>query len=213
MNTELRNALVSITTLQRTLPEIFMAQCRRRGFLSRHIEHRAIIGGHAQCYDAYDTLRHRLGEGFLFILCGSRGGGKTQIATSLACDEIERMKLFWKRYREIQWPLYSTARGLFLEIRATYGNSDSDESQILRRFVEPHLLVIDETQERGNTEWEDMALTDIIDKRYGMQRDTIIISNLTRAELPAALGPSIISRLHETGEVIECNWPSFREKK
>ena len=41
----------------------------------------------------------------------------------------------------------------------------------------------------------------------------IIIANLRREELVKSLGTSIISRMHEGGEVIECNWPSFRESK
>jgi DNA replication protein DnaC len=157
-------------------------------------------------------LRDQLGDGFLFVLAGKRGTGKTQIATSIAVEEIARMVPLWRQYRECHWPFYITARQLFREIRATYSrDSEMDEVQILKRFSDPHLLVIDEAHERGNTEWEDRTLTDLIDRRYGMKKDTILISNMTRAELPAALGPSIISRLHETGGVIECNWESFRE--
>ncbi len=118
----------------------------------------------------------------------------------------------WKRYQEHHWPLYTTAAALFVEIRSSYDpNSTHKELDVLKKFSEPHLLVIDEAQVRGNTPFEDRTLTDLVDRRYGMQRDTLIISNLTRAELPKAMGPSIISRLHECGDVIECNWPSFRE--
>jgi DNA replication protein DnaC len=41
-------------------------------------------------------------------------------------------------------------------------------------------------------------------------RPTIITSNLTRRELFAALGNSIVDRARENGKSIEFNWPSFR---
>ncbi len=192
--------------------EMFLAQTRRRGLLNRHVCNRRAIYTHQPSREAYDRMSSQIGSGFIFVLCGPRGSGKTQIATSLACEEMDRMTPLWKTYREDHWPMYTTARNVFTEIRATYDpDSELNEVQILKRFSEPHLLILDEAQERGNTEWEDKTLTDIIDRRYGLQHDTIIISNLTRGELPKAFGPSIISRLHECGDVIECNWPSFRE--
>lgn len=188
-------------------------QMRRRGFMDRHVANSGTISPHPES-DAVLQKISQAPDGFMFVLCGPRGVGKTQIATTIACKEQDRMAVLWKQFSEENWPLYTTARSIFREIRATFNpNSECDEVKILKRFSESYLLIIDEAQERGNTEWEDKTLTDILDRRYGMRRNTIIISNLLRTQLPAALGPSIISRLHECGEVIECNWPSFREKQ
>lgn len=194
--------------------EWLFTHARRRGFMQRHVDNRDCVADCAEEKAVYERLLGLLWTGFIFVLTGRRGSGKTQIATTLACDEFDRVAPDWRNYQEMAWPLYTTARALFAEIRSTYDpNSEMNEVQVLHKFSEPCLLVIDEAQERGNTEWEDRTLTDIIDRRYGMQRDTIIICNLTRQEIAAALGTSIVSRLHECGEVIECNWPSFREKK
>ena len=75
------------------------------------------------------------------------------------------------------------------------------------------LLAIDETHDRGHTEHEDRILSRIVNKRYAALRSpTILISNETRSAASESLGASIVSRVHEAGKVIECDWPSFREQ-
>jgi DNA replication protein DnaC len=106
---------------------------------------------------------------------------------------------------------YTTAMGLFLRIRATYGKGAGEtEAEVIREISKIPLLVIDEIQERGGTAWEDRLLTHIIDKRYGAERATILIANLTEAGLADSIGDSITSRLFETGGIIELTGPSFR---
>ena len=78
------------------------------------------------------------------------------------------------------------------------------------RFIHPQLLVIDEAQERGESDWESRMLTHVVDKRYFLQRDTLLISNLKLDEFKASIGTSICSRLIETGGAILADWPSFR---
>ena len=51
----------------------------------------------------------------------------------------------------------------------------------------------------------------MIYKRYGAMKDTILISNQTPDVFQKAIGSSILSRLQETGAIIQCDWPSFRE--
>ena len=109
-------------------------------------------------------------------------------------------------------PRYVKASDIFRDIRSTYrSESRESETSIFKSFTRPKLLIIDEAQERAETEFEDRALTHIIDKRYDSMLHTVIISNLTKDALAKSLGTSIVSRIHETGDVIECNWPSFRE--
>lgn len=134
-------------------------------------------------------------------LIGERGPGKTQMGVALIRDNSERGKVSH----------YTTAMEIFLALKASYRSGATEsEAEILKRFTNPTLLVIDEMQERGETAWEDRLLTHLIDKRYGSERDTLLISNLKQEDFMAALGPSIVSRLIETGGVVNCNWPSFR---
>jgi hypothetical protein len=50
----------------------------------------------------------------------------------------------------------------------------------------------------------------LLDRRYDNLNSTVLIANQDKAAFAASVGDSIVSRIHETGESIECNWPSFR---
>lgn len=143
-----------------------------------------------------------LEKGGLVAMIGGRGTGKTRHAAE-AIRDIAPNKSH-----------YITAMGIFLRIRSSYDSrSKETEQDVVKELSKCRLLVIDEIQERGNTEWEDRLLTHIIDQRYSNMRPTILIANLTKKELAASLGPSIVSRLNETGSVIELTGPSHRTKK
>jgi DNA replication protein DnaC len=155
------------------------------------------------------TEGHGSPEGSLFALWGPRGTGKTQLAV-MAAMEFPLPIL----PQENRLPRYVKASDIFREIRGTFKReSTATEKDVVASFITPLLLIIDEAQERGESDFENITLTHIIDKRYDAMLHTIIISNLRREELGKSLGASIVSRIHETGQDIECNWPSFREKR
>jgi DNA replication protein DnaC len=147
-----------------------------------------------------DVVLSRLGSGSIIGLIGSRGTGKTQIAVQAVRETC----------RKTHGARYVKALDVFLAIRATYNSERQTEREVVKEFVQPSLLVIDEIHVRGDRPWEDMVLTHIIDKRYDAMRDTIIISNQEEPRFLESLGPSIVDRMHECGGVIECHWPSFR---
>jgi DNA replication protein DnaC len=99
----------------------------------------------------------------------------------------------------------------FMEGKQSY-RKDSDETEmgVLKRYRTPDLLVIDEIGKRGETTWEDTLLFELIDMRYRDMSDTLLISNQTQQEFTASLGPSLASRMKETGGVVECNWKGWR---
>ena len=144
----------------------------------------------------------KLGSGFLIALIGVRGCGKTQLA-------VELMRLETKRLREAR---YVTALEFFLKLRASYRkNASASEAEVLDDYATPSLLVIDEIARRGETDFENNFLFGLIDRRYRDVSDTIIISNQERAEFCTSIGPSLSSRMQETGGIIECAWQSYRE--
>lgn len=151
----------------------------------------------------HDRIGSRILAGGMAVLVGPRGTGKTRIA-------IEAM-------RSTEQPLfpmrYTTAMGVFLDIRATWtkgGRGTATEADVIDDYATRPILCIDEIQERGHTEWEDRLLTHIIDRRYGAMLPTIIIANLLEPALPECLGPSIYSRIQETGGVIRMEGMSHR---
>jgi hypothetical protein len=40
---------------------------------------------------------------------------------------------------------------------------------------------------------------------------TVLIANLDAAEFAENVGDSIVSRIHEIGEAVLCDWPSYRK--
>lgn len=149
----------------------------------------------------FHTLRTVLGTGFIAALIGTRGTGKTQMASELIRANSHGLKS----------SRFVLAMDIFLAIRASYRkDSATDESRVVEEFCKPRLLVIDEIQERAETPFEDRILTHLINRRYNDEKDTLLIGNITEAQFKEAMGSSIVTRLNETGGMIVCNWASFR---
>lgn len=146
-------------------------------------------------------LSELLGSGFFAALIGIRGNGKTQLAVEL----IRANARLNKR------SLYCTAARFLMDVKATY-KQDSEESErdIIATYAKPALLVVDELAVRAETKWEECLLAELVDRRYGNLKDTLILSNQDRPGFETSLGPSLISRLNETGGLVECDWESFR---
>jgi len=147
-------------------------------------------------------LRQKVGSGFLVCLVGVRGCGKTQLA-------VELMK-FNSRER-LKASRYCSAMEFFLAIKGCYSGRKTSEENVLADFRSFPFLVIDEAGRRGETEWEDRMLFELLDKRYGDMTDTLLISNQSIDEFSRVLGASLSSRMNETGGVIECGWEPFRK--
>jgi DNA replication protein DnaC len=159
---------------------------------------------------AYEGALAVVNQGGMACVLGQRGTGKTQLATELA-----RAFIAGRAGKDEDNPvLYVRAMELFAALRGAFRKgSDQTEMDVLAKFRKVPLLVIDEIQERGETEFEDRTLVLLLDQRYGDMRPTLILSNLARAELAASLGKSVVSRIQEVGTVIECNWKSYRTAK
>lgn len=151
--------------------------------------------------DAFRKLSNRLGSGFLVALIGTRGNGKTQIGVELMKVSTDNLKS----------ALFTTATGFFMAVKATYRrDAQETEAGVLKVYCKPSLLVIDEAARRAETGWENNLLFELLNQRYNGMTDTIMICNMGRADFEQSLGASLVSRMNETGGIIDCNWPSFR---
>lgn len=151
---------------------------------------------------AWESISPRLGTGAIIPILGPRGTGKTQLA-------VEAVRYVTGRGGAA---LYIKAMGFFLDVREAMRSDEKSEKAAIRSFSLPRLLVIDAMEVRGETDFENRILDYVIDLRYDSGMDTILISNQTREEFSKSVGPSIISRVHQVGDTIECNWQSFRGK-
>jgi len=148
-----------------------------------------------------EKIDAKLGTGFLIILTGNRGCGKTQMG-------VELMKRSAESFRT---SLFIDPLDFFSDIKATYKkDSNETEKTVVRKYRKPRLLVIDEIGQRGETDWENQWLFKLLNHRYYDMTDTLMTCNLTPEEIQKNLGDSLISRLNQTGGIIHCTWPSFR---
>lgn len=136
------------------------------------------------------------------ILAGDRGNGKTQVGVE-CCRAIAR---------EAKPVLYIKRRHLGMALREAYRDgARQSEREALGQFLRPHLLVIDECHEVPEKDFERMALTDIVDTRYGTGcKATVLIANCRSEDVRSLFGDSIVDRTAEGGGLVWFGFPSFR---
>ena len=108
---------------------------------------------------------------------------------------------------------YNKTMDFFKAIKDSYKMPDKTESDIIKDYKKPKLLVLDEIQVRSESAWENNLLTNLIDIRYDYMLNTILIGNLVIDKVRDSVGDSIYSRMEETGGIINCNWESFRTRE
>lgn len=157
---------------------------------------------HEKWADALKRARRIVERNAMLVLLGDRGNGKTQLAVELIRQTCNNLKS----------AVYVRSREIGMCMRRAYGSDASiTEIAAVDRFVAPHLLVIDECQERPDSDWEIRTLTLLLDKRYGAMKPTVMIANCTDEQFKDLMGSSIVDRLKEGGGRIMFDWPSFRQ--
>ena len=173
---------------------------------------------HTLWADALNRLVCRTGRnGFMAVLLGRPGTGKTQMASEwlrfvLASTKdpkkIEQYNPGWLAMHV----LYRKASDVFRDIRETY-DTKSSERTVIDRFRNVTALVVDEIDNRARTDFENRILRDILDDRYRDGRDTVLVTNAGTLHVFLSQTPAYLrSRLAESGLIVDCSWPSFREK-
>ena len=148
-------------------------------------------------------LNGKLGTGLFAVLTGKHGSGKTQLGVEMMRHQIDDLH---------RSAVFLSATEFFIQVKATYRpDSQTSEADVLAKYAKPGLLVVDEIEKRGASEWENNLIFHLFNRRYNAVKDTLLISNLPESELCQHLGPALVSRLNETGGVISCNWASRRD--
>lgn len=141
-------------------------------------------------------------HGTCMALVGRPGTGKTHVATAILESVIGRDMV----------GLYTTQADMLRAFRATYSNNGQTEDQVLDYYAGPDLLVVDEIGfALGNLQKIQATLFDVFDRRYRHRRPTILVGNLTPAELWDYLGERISRRVMEDdGVVIAFDWEPYK---
>lgn len=156
----------------------------------------------AKAFAEHFPVAMELGASFVF--CGKPGTGKTHLACAIGNHVMQAFGAsvaFMTVFEAIQ------------RVKATYGDSTKTESQVMRSFAEVDLLILDEVGVQFGTKYEEVIITDIINRRYSDMRPTLILSNLTSDELSEYLGARVVDRMYEGGGgVLAFDWDSYRAK-
>jgi DNA replication protein DnaC len=110
----------------------------------------------------------------LFIWSDARGSGKTRLASSIA-NELMKKDV---RVR------YESANKILSEIQKAWSDSGVSENEILKNYIEPRVLIIDDFGARSGKDWMDEKFLMIIDARYQGNKVTIFTSNYEIERLP-----------------------------
>jgi len=157
----------------------------------------------ATCKRYAEKFEDRLAMGGGLVLCGKPGTGKTHLACAIANHIITEF---------CRVPLFTSVTKMSRAVKSTYSTkSDKTESEMIREFVQPDLLILDEVGAQRGTETELLLAQEIIDERYQQVRPTILISNLPETELAKYIGDRALDRMYEGGgAVLAFDWDSYR---
>lgn len=150
-----------------------------------------------------DTIKDRVAEGTGMIFTGQAGTGKTHLSTAIANAIIPL------GYSAV----FITASDAMRSIKRTYDPSSlMTESDAIDALVAPALLILDEIGMQNRTDHEKQLMFEIINKRYERVKPTILLSNLSSADLKEFLGERIMDRMRQGGgRMIGFEWDSFRK--
>ena len=154
------------------------------------------------CQKYADNFDTRLSAGGGMIFCGEAGTGKTHLASAII------NKIIHDQYASV----FMSALAATRHVKATYAkDSYKSESDAIKDFLRPDLLVIDEVGVQFGTDAEKIILFEIINQRYQHVKPTILISNLTLDELSEYIGERVVDRMYEGGgAVLSFDWGSYR---
>jgi DNA replication protein DnaC len=153
--------------------------------------------------EGFDRVRLK---GSWLLLVGGPGTGKTHLACAILASVI----------RAGHTGLFMAVSSALRTIRDAYSpRAQRSETEAIALLTTPDLLVLDEVGVAiGSEDTRRAMLFEVLNTRYAEVRPTILIGNLTAAEMEAYLGERIMDRLLELGSAtVPFTWPSYRREK
>ena len=191
-----------------------------------------VLPGNKDAYEAAKAFVDRHCEtpkerGMGLLLMGPVGSCKTHTAAAIANHEIDgwRFEISPERVRDLEdsgythsgWNYrdnppkikFTSVVDMLSTIRAAYDGED-DVQDVIWRFCNTDLLILDDMGTEKLTEWGSERLFEIVDHRYNENLPMIITTNLTPAQLKKAVGDRIYDRIREVCRMVSITEGSYR---
>jgi DNA replication protein DnaC len=150
------------------------------------------------------NFEENLKKGNSVILSGNVGTGKTHLACAVGNYIIKNLN---------RTALFLNAIDAFSKIKETYSKkSEISEIEAINQFVDIDLLILDEFGVQVGSETEKLILFRIINRRYEYLKPTILITNLSVAEIKK-FEERIFDRLKDNGILLNFVGESNRKSK
>lgn len=186
---------------QSGIPDRFQS-CALKDYLVENEEQRKIVEFATSYADEFATDH----SGRCAIFMGKPGTGKTHIACAIGLRAMHRYG---------RTVMFTTVSKMARKVREckSFG-SDMSESEAIRLFTTPDLLILDEVGLQSGTDAEARTIFDILNDRHEAYMPTIFLTNLDEQGMRLALGERLFDRLREDG----CarwvfDWASHRGRK
>ncbi|WP_164707921.1 ATP-binding protein [Paraburkholderia phosphatilytica] len=201
-----REAAEQARERQDRIEKRFAASGIPRGFVDRTFDSYrcdtpAKSSAHAKCKAFADAFLKHLDRGTMLLLLGNTGTGKSHLAIAAASAIMARGHS----------AMYETAFKTVSRMRdCMRRDAPIGTAEMLRIYGEVDLLILDEIGIQAATDDVKAHLTNVIDQRYCNARPTILITNLSKADLAEYVGERIADRMRERASVIPFDWQSER---
>ena len=135
----------------------------------------------------------------VLILLGAKGLGKTHLGSAII--------------RNCGGKFISIEELIFKYESAQDFHAKTNREELMDLYSNTKMLVIDEIGRSMQQEKENALLNYILRRRYENMLPTVLISNLSKAELLKKLGEAVLDRLKETCISVEFEGESYRPSK
>lgn len=170
------------------------------GFEAVTAEQRQALAACRAYADDFEQVHRR---GACLLLSGGPGTGKTHLACAILAGVI----------RAGHTGLFMAVSAALRMIRDAYSpRAQRSESEAFALLSAPDLLVLDEVGVTiGNPATRRAMLFDVLNARYAEMRPSLLIGNLSAAEMQSYLGERIMDRLLELDSaLVPFTWDSHR---